>query len=202
MNEYDLCEELEGVYQDDVFQTPTLSYRLNAFIDAYGMDLEKGGIEDLGNINFGKLYESNQKYFQMPICDIVEKKSSNGDYIITIMNTKSKKVSWVKIEGKYLNTEFSFDNYYTKSIKSDEIYEIPFSLSIIRQVDDYNYRMDANQDGLRTVFKFSYSNADNILDYDEIEFYVNRNDIENVFSIMSLFLDNPNYVFNTYKNVI
>lgn len=200
MSNYNYYEELKEKVSGDAINTPTMEYRINSFMEAYDMNLEKGMVEE--EVNIDELRE----YLMLPTmvdeCRLFTKKGKNSQYNVNAMIGNSNRINFINIYGNYKNSSFEYVNLYNKKIMNKEVVENPYQLKVSRITENRVYDMIATKAKGKTKFIFRSKSIENEYDRKEITFYSKRNDIENVLSILSNFVKKPEVVFTTYEKVM
>ncbi len=183
----DFCEELKGVYKNDLFDNEMIKYHINGLMDVLELNYRDGVINQSGFYPITD--EKNNRY----ICDDVIKTINN--YQIRVMRSKGKKDNWLRIIGDKGEIHFCLDEHYIS--RKLEKGNINFELKLKIDGEGKEYFVDVNNENGCTYYKFKrfYVGA---YYSDIISFIVKRNDFENVLGIIMKFLENPDYAINMY----
>ncbi len=167
---------------NDIFDNKTMRYRINGFARACNMN-------DL-------LISGNSKILR----------SNNNDYFIALNVLGNKGENSVTLSGDYKDFHFSFINYYdiNKSNQLDRsIIDLPFSITIIKTVDQETYKLEINTIEKKTTeFKITKSREFKHRSlYNDFTFVAPVMDFSEILKLIKSFIFNPVYVFNTYNEI-
>jgi len=183
----DFCEELKGVYKNDLFDNEMIKYHINGLMDVLELNYKNGDIKENGFYPIAD--EKGNKY----ICDAVTKTIDNHQ--VRVMRSKGKKDDWLRIIGDKSDIQFCLDEHYNKRKLEKE--NINFELKLKLKSEEKEYYVDVKNENGCTYYKFKRLFVGEYYS-DIISFIVKRNDFEGVLSIIMKFLENPDYVINMY----
>lgn len=184
MKKYSYCKDLREQYHVDELDSKTLTYRIDGFIDACGMNLEDSVFEKKISVTFapyvsktsdvdGMEYNVNFAYHYD--CD-------RGKYFVIL--------------GDYNDLSFMLANYYDKDKNYKKVIEIPFSLVVEKTINDFKYRISLESTFNQQV-EFIIAK-----DNETIHFYANIIDFSKVLNLVHSFVIDPEIVFNIYSEII
>ena len=190
--EYDFCKELAGVYKNNLFDNDNIRYYLNGFIDSLGIRLEDGNIKQLGFRTIKDSY--NSEYIK----DITMKKDDDCQIIIEKINGKK---NLINLYGSYQDLKFRFEVWYRdRKIKKRDV-DLPYRMSIICNEEKYFYTLRGSEANGFTYLTLT-KEGDNNFDYHNINFVVNKGNIDYIFNIIRLFIINPKDVLEKYCKIV
>ena len=182
MENYDLCEELRTIFESEVFTTPTIYSMLKGFVEATEMHLEEGG-KEYNSLLFTKEKEGIYKI--------------DFEYYSSLKNNRN-----IGVSGNYQDFEFKLQCFFdNKQIYHKQVIEIPFILELCKQLDNNNYKLLITGQKGETKIIILRQSIDNEFDKENVTFYCHRMDFENILGIIPSFIQNPGYVFETYRNI-
>ena len=184
MEKYSYCKELIDIYKIEELDSKTLIYRIDGFMEACNMNLEKSICQKV-------ISSSTKAYINNTTFDYNQTYSVNFAYIYDYENGKSFTVS-----GNYEDIDFCFINYYEKDKNKNRIIEIPFSLVIEKKINDTKYviRMTSR---INKQVEFSIMKND-----EKLRFYANIIDFSKVLNIIKSFVNDPEILFNKYDEIM
>ena len=189
MEEYDFSKELEGVYKHNLFSDDTIRYYLNGFIEALGIQLDNGNIEQLG---FEKKIDRDGNDY---VSDTILKKDDQA--LIYFIKNKGKN-DWLEIKGSTDNLSYYFDLFYNSN-KLNRKNILPFEMCLEINDEDNDYSLIICSSNV-TCFNFVRRSKKNFT-IDNYSFYVKKNNFELALSIMMKFIENPDYAIDKYKSI-
>ena len=179
MSDYNFVESIKNEFKVDELNSNTLTYRINNFIKACNMNLSDGIIskENSSLINI-KSDDYDLKFFK-------DSNEQEGNSFVLI--------------GNYDDIEVSFTNFYDNDKKVNKINELPFRLSLVKNYNDIIYTMDINTTTYPTV-KFTIGRNKELPQV--ISFQANILDFSIILKLVKSFTTNPEFVYDTYNNII
>lgn len=177
---------------NSVFHNNTLKYRINGF--AHACRMENLNLVESTGILFNTLGNKKHKDDNdIPI------------YLISITKGKNevKNIYFSTIKGQYDDLSFVFTNYFTKKIMNKKIYDIPFEISLVKNVDKYIYDLSietVNKEETRFTIR-KYRELRNETLSSKLVFYANIMDFSNILKLVKSFVYNPELVFLTYNEI-
>ena len=187
MNRDDFYKKLEERLNIRLLDNQPLYSQLNMFFDACDMDLRNGKVSDGIEYNDYDVKECTKKY-----------NSEKLKYEMNIFAGIEEGKRFLDFRGIYNHLTFSLCNLY------NENGVLQYRLELITSYKNDDYTLDiSNTSGRKTEFIIKrgyFKNDDNI--YENLRFYSNRIDFENVFGIIKSFIDNPESVCRTYRNIM
>ncbi len=190
MNEYNFVNDIKSKYRIDELESKTLEYRINGFIKACDMDLEKGVLsKDFSHSNIEYVYTKNEE-IEKPF-DLKFFRSNN-----------EKEGSSLTLMGNYNDIEVSFTNFTNKDKNYNKINELPFRLSIVKNFNDYIYTMDIVTIANPKVKFIIRKNSEKMMLPLVISFYANILDFSLILKLVKSFVVNPELVHTNYSEII
>ena len=169
---------------NEVFNNKTFRYRINGFAHACRMN-------DVGVLgNSGVLFDSNH--------------NDEEGYFISCNKQDSKLGKCVTLSGHYKDLGFTFINYYNKENLDKKIYDLPFSITLEKKVDDETYKFDIMSD-VDNKTKFVISKYREFKDRtlrDDVCFYTKTMDFSMVLKLINGFVYNPRLAFIAYNEIM
>lgn len=195
---------------NEVFNNQTLTYRINGFAKACGMN----NLFTAQRINKQVLFNKRKK------------DSKEENYYIVV--NPSIKEDGITISGYYGDLNFAFSNYYSENDDLDsDIVDLPFSISLYKtfgkvkpiidpkhvtrdtkdsdvlSAKNYTFHLTIEKEGEKTKFiieKFQEKKSNTL--YSRLAFYNNSIDFSEVLKLIRTFVYNPELVFITYGEVM
>lgn len=184
----DFCDELNTFYKTDTFNGKTINYYINSFLDVLCLDIEKGNITWNG---IGKNTSSfdNKEY----ITNTIEKKGK--DYVIVFsLNTCNNK-EWYCLDGNTEKIVWFFSIYNVTSMKAkEENGVLPVDVTLKYNYNDKEYFAFISQHKGLTSICFSDRSKSVLAS-------ILRVDFEIVLRIIMRFLEDPELIIATYKEI-
>ena len=172
---------------DEVFNNKTLSYRINGFAHACGMQ----------NINVVK---NAGVIFSTAKRNGLQKEDNQFEYFISVNKNNNKNST---ISGNYGDLNFTFTNFHDKENLNRRILEIPFSILLIKPIDNdtYYFRIESikKEDTRFEITKYrEYKNG---TVSSNVHFNANILDFSKILKLVKSFVYNPKLVFDTYNDI-
>lgn len=186
---FDFYEELKEKMRLDDFNSPTLYYYITSFFDACNINVLKGDYVENTNGDANNFF-------------IKKHEDENLNYSFEILKSKINKKDVFLIKGKYNDLDFSFYNFYRANKLDEEIKQIPFILFLTKNSNKNEYTIEIQTIRGQTKYFLQRKPLNKEVFSDQYSFISKRNDFENVFGVIKSFVDNPEYVFFTYKGII
>ena len=187
MDKYDYCKDIKDRYNIEELDSLTLSYRINGFLDACNMDIEKG--------MYFKLISGFRRSFI--------NKSHNIDglsYSINFTRGYNKEDgNSLLLVGKYNDLEIFFENFIDGDYK---INEIPFSMSLSKKYSGYEYKIEIHKDDSYNIQFRLYKKKDNESLSNYIGFYAKITDFSKILNLVNSFVNNPKTVFDVFYKIM
>ena len=190
MSKYDFCDELKKKMELSEDNLDALYYPLNMFLDATGMDIKKGGYDEVLT-----MYNMNYMFA------IKDYESDKLNYHFEFMRSINiPKKNYFVFRGKYNDLLFNLHLLYKKTIENNQ--NVPFSVSLSKSEDEQYYNINIDVDNGKTKFQLERNPQDEGKIDDSIVFYSNRVDMENIFEVIKAFINSPQNLYFKYKEVM
>ena len=189
MNNYDFCEDIKERYNIEELDSPTLSYRINGFLYACNMDIEKG--------MYLKLISKFRRSFINKSCN-----EEGLNYSINFTRGYDKEIgNSFLLTGKYNDLDIMFE-IFIDADKKNKINELPFRISLCKMCDGYEYKLEINKEnGFMTQFSLNKKKENESLS-NYIGFYANITDFSKILNLVKSFVNNPKVVFSVFNQIM
>ena len=177
---------------NEVFNNKTLRYRINGF--AYACHMHDIGVMGDSGVLFNSKSFSTLKN---------KKTDEEHSYFIAVNNDFNPQGKSVTLSGHHDDLSFTFINYYDKEKLDKKIYDLPFSISLTKTLNNDTYELHIETDeGIRTEFKIvKYREINDTNIYKNVHFYANILDFSTILKLVKSFVYNPSLVFDTYSDL-
>ena len=188
MGEYNFCDEIKERYHIEELDSETLRYRINGFVNACKMNLD------------GCISAKGISITRTPYISIENDEDGLVYDIKYFRNYKHRNGKSCVLSGKYNDIDFVFTNYFNRDRNKNRINEIPFSISLSNDYDGTGYFIGMVTT-IDTMVQFIIMRF-NEKQTDKIVFYSSIDDFSSVLKIVRLFVENPEKVFNIYRDIM
>ena len=200
MENLEVYEELKNMLGEKVLNTKTMEYRLWGLMDAMDMSFDENDeiIENqIDNESIPLIANYYTKDFKS-----VTRKDKNNEYSVKLMVGKDKKKSIINLSGYYLDNKFEFINFYQNNLLSNQYHEVPFALRLVKSFGENSYDMFIRGEDGKTEFILNHRDSKSNAVINTLHFYTHRADMENILPLVQTFINQPDYVFHTYKMIM
>ena len=186
MEKYSYYKDLmENYPHSNKLNSLTLATRIDGFIDACNMNLEDS--EFISELSDG-------------LVPYINKKNIEEGYNVNFVSSCNEYGKYLSILGNYKDFNFLFRIYYDKDKKKNQINNLPYRISLTREVDGYNYTFDIDCfDGYTNTLYFKKFKEKELVD--EVESTCYGTDFSAIWCNVSMFTLITRQLFDTYADI-
>lgn len=186
MNKF--IEEIKSQFGLNNLDSKTMIFRYNGFISACNMNLDNSKWNEKG-------VDTNNPYINK------ERNIDGEEYSINFTcGYETGKGKVLILLGTYGDLSVFLVNYCDSDTIKFRVNEIPFKIKLKKPKDNNTYLMEVDCDNNKSLCNFKYTRSDDkdkkILKFDGIISF------ERLLKIVESFVNDPEYVFNEYCNII